>query len=162
LGRYQIISRKAVSFLSYYEEAKGTPRLFCFFRNLPLPQLQEEIPIARGDPMAQQHASTHPVIVLIRHLSAKRGTATLLRLDYDGFGKPTARDSPAEGDRYRFTAREFDAEEAMQYNRARCYDPSPGRWLSEDPLGFDAGEEGCYRYPSTGSAPPPSDGHPRH
>jgi RHS repeat-associated protein len=38
-------------------------------------------------------------------------------------------------DRYQFTAGEYDAA-GLQYNRARCYDPTPGRWLTLDPMAF--------------------------
>jgi hypothetical protein len=34
----------------------------------------------------------------------------------------------------------------LQYNRARYYDPATGRWISQDPLGFDAGDSNLYRY----------------
>jgi hypothetical protein len=34
----------------------------------------------------------------------------------------------------------------LQYNRARYYDPATGRWMSQDPLGFDAGDSNLYRY----------------
>ena len=34
----------------------------------------------------------------------------------------------------------------MQYNRARWYDPQTGRWLSQDPIGFAAGDANLYRY----------------
>ena len=36
--------------------------------------------------------------------------------------------------------READSETGLQYNRARYYDPKVGRWLSQDPLGFAAGD----------------------
>ncbi|NEZ65245.1 hypothetical protein D0962_21115 [Leptolyngbyaceae cyanobacterium CCMR0082] len=32
------------------------------------------------------------------------------------------------------------------YYRARYYDPAVGRFISEDPLGFDAGDANLYRY----------------
>ena len=48
--------------------------------------------------------------------------------------------------RYLFTSREFDTATRLQYNRARYYDPSVGRWLSEDPLGFTAGDANVGRY----------------
>jgi hypothetical protein len=34
----------------------------------------------------------------------------------------------------------------QQYNRARYYDPVTARWMSQDPLGFDAGDSNLYRY----------------
>jgi RHS repeat-associated protein len=66
-------------------------------------------------------------------------------LDYDGFGNAT-QTATVMSDRYQFTAREFDANTGLQYNRARYYDPATGRWLSEDPLGFGAGDPNLYRY----------------
>jgi RHS repeat-associated protein len=50
------------------------------------------------------------------------------------------------GDRYGYTARERDLETQLQYNRARYYDPASGRWITQDPLGFDAGDSNLYRY----------------
>jgi RHS repeat-associated protein len=39
----------------------------------------------------------------------------------------------------RFTGRELDAEAGLYYYRACYYDPEIGRFLSEDPLGFEGG-----------------------
>jgi len=39
----------------------------------------------------------------------------------------------------------------LLYNRARCFDPAQGRWLSVDPLGLDADDEDRYRYPTEGA-----------
>ena len=38
-----------------------------------------------------------------------------------------------------YTGREFDQETGLNYYRARYYDPSAGRFLSEDPIGFNGG-----------------------
>ena len=45
-----------------------------------------------------------------------------------------------------YTGREFDAEIGLQYNRARYYDAKVGRWISEDPIGFAAGDYNVNRY----------------
>ena len=39
----------------------------------------------------------------------------------------------------KYTGREEDADTGIYYYRARYYDPSIGRFISEDPLGFEAG-----------------------
>ena len=39
----------------------------------------------------------------------------------------------------------FDSECGLYYYRARYYDPSSGRFLSEDPTGFDSGQN-FYSY----------------
>ena len=38
-----------------------------------------------------------------------------------------------------FTGREWDPETGLHYYRARYYDPKSGRFLSEDPIGFQGG-----------------------
>jgi RHS repeat-associated protein len=45
-----------------------------------------------------------------------------------------------------FTSREFDAETGLYYNRARYLDPTTGRWTTQDPFGFAAGDANLYRY----------------
>ncbi len=66
-------------------------------------------------------------------------------IDYSAFGVVTESNANY-GDRYKYTGREFDSETGLQYNRARYYDPKIGRWTSEDPLGFDAGDTNLNRY----------------
>ncbi len=68
-------------------------------------------------------------------------------LAYDAFGNilPGETDATKRGD-YAWTGREYDVETGLQYNRARWYDPTTGRWLTQDPLGFDAGDTNLYRY----------------
>ncbi|HID76205.1 MAG TPA: hypothetical protein EYP56_09445, partial [Planctomycetaceae bacterium] len=45
-----------------------------------------------------------------------------------------------------FTGREYDAETALYYYRARYYNAAIVRFLSEDPIGFGAGDPNLYRY----------------
>jgi RHS repeat-associated protein len=40
---------------------------------------------------------------------------------------------------YSYTGREFDAESGLYYYRARYYDPTIGRFIQEDPVGFEGG-----------------------
>jgi RHS repeat-associated protein len=65
--------------------------------------------------------------------------------DYDGFGN-VAEVNPGWGDRVKFTAREYDPDTGLLYNRARWYDSRVGRWLSEDPSQFSGGDANLYRY----------------
>src|SRR5262249_10575720 len=66
-------------------------------------------------------------------------------LNYDGFGNMTESNT-AVGDRYKYTGREFDYNTGLQYNRGRYLILPVGRWLSEDPSGFGAGDSNLYRY----------------
>jgi RHS repeat-associated protein len=65
--------------------------------------------------------------------------------DHDVFGTATEYGA-GFGDTLKYTARELDADTGLQYNRARWYDAKVGRWLSEDPIGFSAGDYNLYRY----------------
>jgi RHS repeat-associated protein len=44
-----------------------------------------------------------------------------------------------------FTGRESD-QDGLYFYRARYYNPSWGRFISEDPIGFNGGDEDLYRY----------------
>ncbi len=52
---------------------------------------------------------------------------------YDSFGNITASTGTTVNP-FRYTAREYDSETSLYYYRARYYDPSSGRFLSEDSL----------------------------
>ncbi len=54
---------------------------------------------------------------------------------YDSFGNLTGSASI----RYTYTGRETDLDSGLMYYRARWYEPQQGRFISEDPLAFDAG-----------------------
>jgi RHS repeat-associated protein len=55
---------------------------------------------------------------------------------YDAWGNlEQGADQPG----YAFTGREWDPEIGLYYYRARYYDPKVGRFISEDPIGFEGG-----------------------
>jgi RHS repeat-associated protein len=45
-----------------------------------------------------------------------------------------------------YTGAFYDTETRLQYNRERWYDYNLGRWLSQDPMGFAAGDTNLSRY----------------
>jgi RHS repeat-associated protein len=55
---------------------------------------------------------------------------------FDSFGSQTA-SSGSLTNSFRYTARELDAETGLYYYRARYYDSSTGRFLSEDPARYE-------------------------
>jgi RHS repeat-associated protein len=69
---------------------------------------------------------------------------------YDSFGNETA-SSGSVTNYFRYTGREFDAETGLEFNRARYYDPSSGRFVSEDPIGFGGGAN-FYAYVGNNSS----------
>ena len=78
-------------------------------------------------------------------------------LTYDSFGRITAETNAAVDFLFAYTARDRDEETGLHYYRARYYDPAVGRFLSQDPIAFDAGDANLYRYvfnKTTGSLEP--------
>jgi len=74
-------------------------------------------------------------------------SATVLdAIRYDGFGNITTETNSTYRGRYAWTGRELDVETGLQYNRGRYYNAKIGKWMSQDPLGFDAGDSNLYRY----------------
>ena len=63
---------------------------------------------------------------------------------YDSFGKLTASTGSLVNP-FRYTARESDTETGLYFYRARYYDTSVGRFVSEDPAGFYGGFD-FYNY----------------
>ena len=59
--------------------------------------------------------------------------ATTASYSYDAWGKITLQSGEA-ANKHKFTAREWDSEINLQYNRARFYDPEIGRFVTQDPL----------------------------
>lgn len=108
-----------------------------------------------GDPpsrhwiLAQSRAVSNlpavaPATPTTRARSAPSPTAPGPSYDYDSFGNFEVAvegiDNP-----YTYIGREHDAESGLYYYRARHYDPSTGRFLQQDPLGFAAGDTKLYR-----------------
>jgi RHS repeat-associated protein len=81
------------------------------------------------------------------HLNSTRSIADasggiVSALSYDSFGQL----SGSSTTRYTYTGRELDGESGLFYYRARSYDSQRGRFTSEDPLGFEAGDLNLYAY----------------
>jgi RHS repeat-associated protein len=57
---------------------------------------------------------------------------------YGSFGNLTS-STGSFANPFQYTGRDFDSETGLRYHRARYYDSTTGRFLSEDPLGFNEG-----------------------
>ena len=64
------------------------------------------------------------------------------RSQYEAFGASQG----SSLTRYGFTGRERDDVTGLLYYRARWYDPQQGRFISQDPLGFNGGDTNLYSY----------------
>jgi RHS repeat-associated protein len=92
-------------------------------------------PLARIDQagsVAYYHADGLGSIVKVTDATG----VVLEERQYDAWGNlEVGADQPG----YAFTGREWDPETGLYYYRARYYDPRAGRFLSEDPIRFEAG-----------------------
>ena len=58
---------------------------------------------------------------------------------YSAFGVIASESNTAKTPFFAYTGRDWDEDLNLQYNRGRWYEPSTGRWLSEDPIRFGSG-----------------------
>ena len=78
---------------------------------------------------------------------------------FDELGQPDTNNASLSSRLTHLNAgREFDSFTDLYQNRARWYDPSSGRFISTDPIGFAGGDTNLYRYVgnSFGNATDPS------
>jgi RHS repeat-associated protein len=94
----------------------------------------------------------------IRDIAVSDGTTTTIvnHITYDAFGLATSEQNLANPAAqpvdhiFGFTGREIDDESDLNFYRARYYDPSVARFISQDPIGFEAGDANVYRYVGNG------------
>ncbi|HBJ39162.1 MAG TPA: hypothetical protein DDZ51_31330, partial [Planctomycetaceae bacterium] len=65
---------------------------------------------------------------------------------FDAFGNLLSETAGGESTIFGYAGREWEEVADLQFNRARWYDPTIGRWISQDPIGFAAGDANLYRY----------------
>jgi len=94
----------------------------------------------------------HDQVTSVVGLSGHTGTVEQRRV-YAPFGETLSETGPSGGtgsavlsNELAYTGRERDPATGLYYVRARWYDPEIGRFLSEDPLGFGAGDVNLYAY----------------
>ena len=76
---------------------------------------------------------------------------TLDAITYDPFGNIVTQTNATDADRFLFAGMEYDSVTGLYYDHARYYDAAIGRFVSQDPMGFAAGDTNLYRY--VGNAP---------
>jgi RHS repeat-associated protein len=117
--------------------------------------MRTETGVNGGQPFYYQHNHEGSVT----HLTNAAG-AVIESYKYDAFGAPTMYNGATQVDystynnRFLFTGREYAAANSAGYNagfkfyeyRARAYHPTLGRFMSEDPKGFAAGDYNLFRY----------------
>jgi len=124
-----------------YDEIASVPTVYLYDGNNSV----EEVDSA-GNVLARYTQGSH-----IDEPFAELRSGTISYYEDDGgdsvtFGKLTASTGMLVNP-FSYTTREFDQETSIYYYRARYYDPSVGRFISEDPIGFGGGTH-FYRYAS--------------
>ena len=79
--------------------------------------------------------------------NAETGTTTVVdHRVYGSFGNLVSQTNPAVDFLFGFTGRPEDEATGLQNNLNRWYDAATGRWISQDPIGFDGDDTNVYRY----------------
>ncbi len=127
----------------HVEKVTGSHQPAQFFRGVVVDEIVNGY---QYDPQGvwTNYTYAHDSLRSVVGLSGHEG-ATIQTTQYAPFG--SERDGAgASCSVLRYTGRERDAETGLYYYRARYYDPSIGRFLTEDPLGFGAGDVNFYAY----------------
>jgi RHS repeat-associated protein len=81
----------------------------------------------------------------IRDIVKSDGTVTD-HLEYNSFGKIISATKNDSSLQFAYTGKLTDKESDLQWNINRWYDAKVGRWVSEDPIGFEGGDGNLYTY----------------
>jgi RHS repeat-associated protein len=87
----------------------------------------------------------------VRDVVDSDGSNVVNHLTYDGFGQVTSETDDLFNTISGFQGAERDEETGMQLHDRRYYDPSVGRWISEDSIGFAGGDTNVARMVGNGS-----------
>ena len=111
--------------------------------------------LAEQDFLPSTSALSGPQWQMTDHLQTVRGiaekgtNATAVRtnaIQYDGFGKITTQTDSTKQPYFGYAGRDTQSLGDLTYNRNRFYDTNLGRFISQDPMSFGAGDANLYRY----------------
>ena len=88
---------------------------------------------------------------LVQYNAATGTTTVVNHVRYDTFGQIVSQTNSQFQPWFAYTGREWDPAVGLYFYRARWYDPRAGRFTSEDPLGFSAGDVNLNRYVGNGA-----------
>lgn len=100
--------------------------------------------LAQRKPNEEMNWHLRDLMGTIRDLASRNGDLTNHNA-FLSFGQLVSQPA-TDVVRYSFTGREFDPTIGAYYYRARVYEPAIGRFISRDPLRFQAGDRNLYRY----------------
>jgi RHS repeat-associated protein len=83
---------------------------------------------------------------IAQYVTATNTTTVQTHVIYDSFGNVIDVSDGFDTLLFGYTARPFDIYTGLQNNLNRWYEPIIAGWLSEDPIGFEAGDANLRRY----------------
>jgi RHS repeat-associated protein len=83
---------------------------------------------------------------VLQYNSGTNTTTDVDQITYGAFGNITAQSNSAYQPIFAYTGQLWDTVIGLYYDNARWYDPNDGRFISQDPTGFAAGDDNLYRY----------------
>ena len=83
---------------------------------------------------------------LAQYDPATSTTTVVNHRTFTSFGELISETNSSVDHLFAFTGRPLDTSTSLQNNLNRWYDTQTGRWLSEDPIGFAAGDMNLHRY----------------
>ncbi len=86
----------------------------------------------------------------VRDIVDSTGSNVVNHITFDAFGKVTSETDSTVNHIGGFQGAERDEESGMQLHDRRFYDPTTGRWIKEDPIGFNAGDTNLARFVGNG------------
>ncbi len=94
--------------------------------------------------LAQENSAGTVLWLLLDHLGTTRDIvdhagAVADHIAYDSFGNVISQTAPSLLTRYLYTGREYEIETGLYYYRARFYDPTLGKFIQRDSIGFADG-----------------------
>jgi RHS repeat-associated protein len=80
------------------------------------------------------------------HTMTDSAGAVVWSAEYTAFGHVVVDPTSTKNNNLRFAGQYYDVETGLHYNWNRYYDPSTGRYMQVDPIGFAGLDQNLYRY----------------
>ena len=94
---------------------------------------------------------------VVQYTASSNTTAVIDHLIYDSFGQLTSQTNATYQPRFTYAGMQLDPVSGLYYDNARWYDALNGVFISQDPLGFAAGDPNtsryCFNSPTNGTDP---------
>ncbi len=83
---------------------------------------------------------------VVQYNASTGNTDILDHILYDAFGNVVSQTDAADQPAFLFAGEMYDSNTGLYYDHERWYDPETGDFISQDPLGFAAGDSNLNRY----------------